>query len=66
MYTFTQHVTMSGRESPFIQSYRAEWTYFLAVIRGDINAPPPKDQIALHRVIDAIYQSADAGRDILL
>ncbi|HTR21049.1 MAG TPA: Gfo/Idh/MocA family oxidoreductase [Gemmatimonadales bacterium] len=56
----------SGRESPFIQSYRAEWTYFLAVIRGDINAPPPKDQLALHRVLDAIYRSADTGRDVLL
>jgi predicted dehydrogenase len=56
----------SGRETPFIQSYRAEWTYFLAVIRGDVNAPPPKDQLLLQRVVDAVYRSADEGRDILL
>lgn len=56
----------AGRESPFVQSYRAEWTYFLAVVRGDVNAPPPRDQITLHRVMDAIYRSAQEGRDILL
>src|SRR5207245_2343552 len=56
----------TGRETPFAQSYRAEWTYFLAVIRGDVNAPPPRDQLALHRVLDAVYRSADEGRDVLL
>lgn len=56
----------TGRETPFIQSYRAEWTYFLAVIRGDVNAPPPKDQLLLQRVVEAVYRSADEGRDILL
>lgn len=56
----------SGRETPFAQSYRAEWTYFLAVARGDLNAPPPRDQLALHRVLEAVYRSADEGRDVLL
>lgn len=56
----------SGRETPFAQSYRAEWTYFLAVTRGDLNAPPPRDQLALHRVVEAVYRSADEGRDVLL
>lgn len=56
----------TGRETQFVQSYRAEWMYFLAVIKGDVNAPPPRDQLALQRVLDAIYQSADAGRDVLL
>ena len=56
----------SSRETPFIQSYRAEWTYFLAVIKGDVNAPPPKDQLLLHRVLEAVYRSADEGRDIQL
>jgi predicted dehydrogenase len=55
-----------GRETPFVQSFRAEWTYFLAVIRGDVNAPPPKDQLLLQRVLEAVYRSADEGRDILL
>jgi predicted dehydrogenase len=56
----------TGRETPFIQSYRAEWMYFLAVIKGDVTAPPPRDQLALQRVMDAIYRSADEGRDVLL
>ncbi len=56
----------SSRESQFTQSYRAEWTYFLAVIKGDVNAPPPRDQLALQRVIDALYRSADEGRDVQL
>ena len=56
----------TGRETQFAQSYRAEWTYFLAVLRGDVNAPPPRDQLLLQRVVDAMYQSADEGRDVLL
>jgi predicted dehydrogenase len=56
----------TGRETQFIQSYRAEWMYFLAVIKGDVNAPPPRDQLALQRVLEAIYRSADEGRDVLL
>jgi len=56
----------SGRETIFAQSYRAEWSYFLAVIRGDVNAPPPRDQLALHRVLEAVYRSADEGRDVAL
>lgn len=56
----------SSRETVFQQSYRAEWTYFLAVLRGDVNAPPPKDQLALQRVMDALYRSAEEGRDVLL
>jgi predicted dehydrogenase len=54
----------SGRETLFAQSYRAEWTYFLAVIRGQVNAPPPKDQLLLQRVVDAVYRSAAEGRDV--
>ena len=56
----------TGRETPFIQSYRAEWMYFLAVIKGDVNAPQPRDQLALQRVVEAIYRSADEGREIVL
>jgi predicted dehydrogenase len=56
----------SGRETMFTQSYRAEWTYVLAVIRGEVNAPPPRDQIGLHRVLSAVYRSADEGRDVTL
>jgi predicted dehydrogenase len=56
----------TGRETQFAQSYRAEWTYFLAALKGDVNASPPKDQLLLQRVVDAVYRSADEGRDVLL
>ena len=56
----------TGRETQFAQSYRAEWTYFLAVIKGDVNAPPPRDQLILHQIVDAAYRSADEGRDVIL
>ncbi len=55
-----------GRENPFTASYRAEWAHFMACIRGQATAPDNKDQITLHRVIDAIYQSAKEGRDVEL
>jgi hypothetical protein len=28
--------------------------------------PPPRDQLALQRVVDAVYRSADEGHDVLL
>ena len=56
----------TGRETLFAQSYRAEWTYFLAVSKGEVNAPPPRDQLVLHRILDAAYRSDDEGRDVLL
>jgi hypothetical protein len=31
-----------------------------------VNAPPPRDQLALQRVLDAVYRSADEGHDVLL
>ncbi|HMU61958.1 MAG TPA: Gfo/Idh/MocA family oxidoreductase [Gemmatimonadales bacterium] len=55
-----------SRESLFNASYRAEWAHFLAAIRGEAKAPDLDEHLALHRVIDAIYKSADDGRDVLL
>src|SRR5260370_10384639 len=56
----------SGRETPFAQSYRAEWMYFLAVVRGEVNAPPPRDQLALHQVLEAVYRSAEEEGGVIL
>ena len=35
----------AGRESAFIQSYRAELAHFLAVVRGETSYEPPTDQV---------------------
>lgn len=59
--------TASGsRENAFTASYRAEWAHFLAAIHGEAKAPDLKEHLTLHRVLDAIYRSADDGRDIQL
>ena len=54
----------SGRESAFIQSYRAELAHFLAMVRGEAPYEAPTDQVTLHRIVEAIYRSAELGREI--
>ena len=56
----------TGRENPFSASYRSEWAYFLAAVRGEVQAEPPEDQLQLHKVIEAVYRSADEQHDIEL
>ncbi|MDX2193153.1 MAG: Gfo/Idh/MocA family oxidoreductase [Gemmatimonadales bacterium] len=55
-----------GRESAFAASFRAQWAHFLACARGEASAPDPAEQVMLHRVMEAIYRSADDGRDVTL
>jgi predicted dehydrogenase len=55
-----------SKENSFTASYRAEWAHFLAAIRGEAKAPGLDEHLTLHRVIDAVYKSADDGRDIQL
>jgi predicted dehydrogenase len=54
----------AGRDSAFIQSYRAELAHFLALVRGETAYEPPADQVTLHRVVEAIYQAAEDGREV--
>ena len=54
----------AARESPFLQSYRAEIAHFLAVIQGEAPFEPPTDQVQVHRIVDAIYRAADDGKEI--
>ena len=56
----------AARESAFIQSYRAELAHFVSVIAGESEYEAPSDQVALHRIVEAIYKSADEGREIKL
>jgi predicted dehydrogenase len=55
-----------GRESQFTAAFRAEWAHFLAAIRGEAKPPKLEEQVVLHRVVDAIYASAESGRDVVL
>jgi predicted dehydrogenase len=56
----------AARESAFIQSYRAELAHFVAVVAGEAEYEAPSDQILVHRIVEAIYKSADEGREIKL
>jgi predicted dehydrogenase len=56
----------AARESAFIQSYRAELAHFAAVIAGDAEYEAPADQVLLHRVVEAIYRSAEEEKEIRL
>jgi predicted dehydrogenase len=56
----------AARESAFIQSYRAELAHFVAVVQGEAEYEAPVDQVKLHRIIEAIYKSAEDGKEIRL
>ncbi len=56
----------AARESAFTQSYRAELAHFFAMLREEAEYEPPEDQLTVHRVLEAIYRSADEGKEIRL
>jgi predicted dehydrogenase len=56
----------AGRESAFIQSYRAELAHFLAVIREESPYEPPSDQVRLLKLVEAVYRSAEEDKEIRL
>lgn len=56
----------AGRESAFLQSYRAELAHFAAVVQESAPYEAPMDQVRLHRVLEAIYKSAEEEKEIRL
>ena len=56
----------AARESAFLQSYRAELTHFVAILKGDAQYEPPVDQLQVMDVMEAAYRSAEEGREITL
>jgi predicted dehydrogenase len=56
----------AARESAFIQSYRAELAHFVAVLKGEAPYEAPTDQVMTHRILEAIYKSADEGKEVRL
>lgn len=53
-----------SKENAFTASYRAEWAHFAAALAGDARVPPLQEHVVLHKVVDAIYRSAQEGRDV--
>ena len=56
----------AARESAFTQSYRSELAHFVAMLREEASYEPPADQVIVHRIAEAIYKSADEGKEIRL
>jgi predicted dehydrogenase len=56
----------AARESVFLQSYRAELAHFIAALRGETEYEAPTDQVAVLRVLEGIYRSADDGKEMRL
>ena len=54
----------AARESVFLQSYRAELAHFAALLNGEAPYKVPADQIAVQRLVEAIYKSAEEGREV--
>src|SRR5688500_12741130 len=56
----------AARDSVFLQSYRAELAHFISVLAGESRYEAPTDQVIVHKVMEAIYKSADEGKEIRL
>lgn len=56
----------AARDSAFVQSYRASLTHFIAVVRGDTEYEAPQELVLLHRVVEAVYRSAEEGKEVVL
>ena len=56
----------AGRESAFIQSYRAELAHFVAVVGEASPYEPPTDQVRLLKIVEAVYRSAEDEKEIKL
>lgn len=56
----------AARESVFLQSYRAELAHFISMLKNESPYEAPDDQLKVMRVMDAVYKSAEEGREIRL
>ena len=54
----------SAREIAFYQSHRAQLAHFVAVVSGAAKYEAPTEQVTVHRILDAIYKSAEEGKEI--
>ena len=52
------------RDTAFIQSYRSELAHFIAVLRDDTPYEPPKDQVRVYKLLEAIYKAADDAKEL--
>ena len=56
----------SAREIAYYQSHRAQLAHFVAVVSGAARYEAPSEQVVVHRALEAIYKSAEEGKEIRL
>ncbi len=56
----------NAREIAYYQSHRAQLAHFIAVVTGAVKYEAPTDQVTVHKVLEAIYKSAEEGKEIRL
>jgi hypothetical protein len=54
---------MVVRGTAFLQSYRAELAHFIAVLRGNAPYEAPEDQALVLRIVEAVYEAAESGKE---
>lgn len=63
------NVTPTGaahRENVVMGSHSSQWASFVAMVRGDVEAPDLSEQLVLQRVLEAVYESAASGQTVEL
>jgi predicted dehydrogenase len=53
-----------GRENLYTASYRQELSHFVAVARGELSEPLPREQIDIMRIVRKAYQSYEEKREV--
>lgn len=56
----------TAREIAYYQSHRAQLAHFVAVVSGAVPYEPPTEQVIVHRVLEAVYKSAEDGKEVRL
>lgn len=56
----------TARDTAVVQSYRSELAHFVEAVRDPSAYEPPKDQVRLYKLLDAIYKAADEAKEMRL
>jgi predicted dehydrogenase len=54
----------SAREIAYYQSHRAQLAHFIAVVSGAAKYEAPEEQLVVQRALEAIYKSAEEGKEV--
>lgn len=55
-----------GGENPYTNAYRRQIDHFVRALRGEVDVKLPEEQVALMRLIEGAYRSAEEGHEVEL